>query len=222
MASNEKGRSFIQITRAMAVSPTTAVEIMKKVLTCDLCKGILKEPRYLGCHHTFCTECLLTQAENSEESCKVICPTCLETTRLSTGDVRAILNSNKIAGEIVKIISPKSQSTFRDIYFYSSVQIKEYEGYQGAGVADIMKSPARDTPSMSIKEICNFENSLEETNDVLQRRQSQAGQEQSQVRNHQGISSRTPDDHEGTPLTHRSTETATTGENNCYECCILI
>lgn len=198
---------------------------IKEILKCDWCKDILEEPRYLGCHHTFCTECLtkqITISKSSDNSCNITCPTCMKVTHLSLKDVRSVLKSNTIAGEIVKLLKLNAlQGMSDEVYYSSSIQRREHETKLGAAKS-ILKSSIPESPIKKISHLRDFEGSVEVTNDkVLQRLQSQDGQQKSNVQNsrvEEGTPSKNPND-ESTILIRGQASTEKDDKYHCSPCC---
>lgn len=52
---------------------------------CQLCNGRFRIPRVLHCLHVFCTPCLDRQVESGPEGMVVVCLTCKQTTKLTSG-----------------------------------------------------------------------------------------------------------------------------------------
>jgi len=54
------------------------------VIECPICLELLKEPRTLPCHHTFCDDCLITYV-GTQKACssEFPCPVCRESTKVS-------------------------------------------------------------------------------------------------------------------------------------------
>ena len=57
---------------------------LNKELECPVCLDTFKQPKLLGCTHTFCMECLEKLVKEVDVGSKEIsCPTCREATKVS-------------------------------------------------------------------------------------------------------------------------------------------
>lgn len=83
----------------------------KKLLTCCICKDILKEPKTLRCFHSFCKKCLAenikSQREKAEKSrgCQFNCPLCRAQFQLRQGESVEQLSPNVFIDDLLKVFS---------------------------------------------------------------------------------------------------------------------
>ena len=79
-----------------------AAEQMKKVtghLTCPICYELYKKPKYLPCYHSYCEECLVKLAVQSN----ITCPECRKTSGVPNGGVKQLPNNffiNRLLDEV--------------------------------------------------------------------------------------------------------------------------
>ena len=64
-----------------------------------------RRPRFLSCHHTFCTECLDDLAAQKSQRC-IICPNCRSESSLGDGGVQG-LKVNFTIEELIPELLPK-------------------------------------------------------------------------------------------------------------------
>lgn len=76
---------------------------LKKVidnLTCPVCYGIYKNPKFLPCHHSYCEQCL----EEMQMESKITCPECRKEATLPLGGVKELANNffiNRLVDELI-------------------------------------------------------------------------------------------------------------------------
>ena len=58
-----------------------------EILLCGLCLGEKIQPKYLNCHHSFCTECLEVYYQGAAT---IECPTCRKGTRITNGIAKLV------------------------------------------------------------------------------------------------------------------------------------
>ena len=79
-----------------------AAEQMKKVtghLTCPICHELYKKPKYLPCYHSYCEECLVKLAVQSN----ITCPECRKTSVVPSGGVKQLPSNffiNRLLDEV--------------------------------------------------------------------------------------------------------------------------
>ena len=80
-----------------------AAEQMKKVtghLSCPICYELFKKPKYLPCYHSYCEECLVKLAVQSN----ITCPGCRKTSVVPSGGVKQLPSNffiNRLLDEVV-------------------------------------------------------------------------------------------------------------------------
>ena len=69
-------------------------------LSCPVCYQLLKNPKYLPCHHFYCEQCL----EMIKEESKIICPECRKEAIIPPGGVKDLDNNffiNRLVDELI-------------------------------------------------------------------------------------------------------------------------
>lgn len=193
----------------MATAPT----VNQPRKTCGFCKGILKELRYLGCNHPFCTECFIIQTSSADNRCSITCPTCSKVTYLSLGEFQSTLKSYEIAVGLTKLFNPNTLSGMSgEVHFSSRIQRPECDAYLGAANINIQLSTS-DSSINKIPQFSDAEDSVEERNNKVRSHQNHASTVISHV---QGIDPGAPSknpNYENNPLIRDPSST----EEQC--CC---
>ena len=85
----------------MAVSIPSSLQ--DNFLTCKICYEVYKEPKVLGCLHSFCLQCLEKHLWKSNKTEYVICPICRESTTVTTEGIRS-LKSNFYVKNLIEFL----------------------------------------------------------------------------------------------------------------------
>eukprot|EP01065_Artemidia_motanka_P038437 TRINITY_DN47290_c0_g1_i1.p1 TRINITY_DN47290_c0_g1~~TRINITY_DN47290_c0_g1_i1.p1 ORF type:complete len:1235 (+),score=471.06 TRINITY_DN47290_c0_g1_i1:65-3769(+) len=83
---------------------SAALPPLEHELECAICKGVLTDPRVLGCQHTFCLRCLYSVSGKCQEAgVSVRCPFCGDGAETTTkGDIRT-LPRNTVVSSIAQL-----------------------------------------------------------------------------------------------------------------------
>ena len=76
------------------------VKIANKNLSCPVCYQLLKKPKYLPCHHSYCEQCL----EKMQVQSKIMCPECRKEAIVPQGGVKDLDNNfliNRLVDEFI-------------------------------------------------------------------------------------------------------------------------
>ena len=71
-------------------------------LICDVCLEIYQDPKFLPCHHTFCTGCIQKLADCHRDNPTFPCPTCHKQTTLPAGGVAALQSNFYISSDVLE------------------------------------------------------------------------------------------------------------------------
>lgn len=74
----------------------SSMEMALEELICPMCMDTFKEPRSLGCLHSYCENCLLGLQETSVAPDTVVCPECRAKTGLLPAGVSGRLANIRI------------------------------------------------------------------------------------------------------------------------------
>ena len=98
-----------------AASDRSPVDRMESLLTCTICKELLKEPRSLPCFHSFCKHCLTKYIEIQRDEARrerkaehwFYCPTCR--TQFQLNDSVEGLPSNNFINNMIDVLKIQQQ-----------------------------------------------------------------------------------------------------------------
>ena len=99
---NDSRAGTVLLQRSYSHVSKMAAEQMKKVtghLTCPICYELYKKPKYLPCYHSYCEECLVKLAVQSN----ITCPECRKTSVVPNGGVKQLPNNffiNRLLDEV--------------------------------------------------------------------------------------------------------------------------
>ena len=79
-----------------------AAELKKAIenLTCPVCYGVFRKPKFLPCHHSYCEQCL----DKMQVESKIKCPECRKEATVPSGGVKELANNffvNRLVDELI-------------------------------------------------------------------------------------------------------------------------
>lgn len=94
--------AFVRFHPQMSHLIMAAAELKKAIenLTCPVCYGIFKNPKFLPCHHSYCEQCL----EKMQAESKIACPECRKEVTVPLGGVKELPNNffiNRLVDELI-------------------------------------------------------------------------------------------------------------------------